>query len=306
MDIMVVGPGAMGCLFASRLKSAGNNVVLLDYKQERAELINTQGLMVEEPQGTSLVRVPALLGGPSFTPEIIIIFVKATQTRAAANSAARFAGPATLVLTLQNGLGNLETLEETFGSERVSAGITAEAGTLLGPGRVRHAGSGETIIGRPSSMAEAADRLIETLKEAGFKARGVDSIEGLIWGKLIVNIGINALAAITGLRNGDLPRLEPLKMIMKEAVLEAAAVAEAKGISLPYGDPLKKVFEVCEATSANLASMLQDVLRKRQTEVDAINGAVALQAEALGIETPVNRTLARLVKGIEQSYPLRA
>jgi 2-dehydropantoate 2-reductase len=305
MDIMVVGPGAMGCLFASRLKSAGSNVVLLDYKQERAELINSQGIIVEEPHGSSLVKVPAILGGPAFTPEVIIIFVKATQTRAAAQSAARFAGPGTLVLTLQNGLGNLDILVEIFGSERVSAGITAEGGTLLGPGRVRHAGSGETIIGRPRPLNDVAERLIETFNRAGFKAMGVESIEGLIWGKLIVNVGINALAAITGLRNGDLPRIEPLRMIMKEAVEEAAALAEAKGIALPYGDPLKKVFEVCESTSANLASMLQDVLRKRQTEVDAINGAVALQAEVLGIQAPVNRTLARLIKGVEQSYSLR-
>ncbi len=305
MDIMVVGPGAMGCLFAARLKGAGNNVVLLDYRKERAAAISRQGVTVEDAAQSSIVNVPAFAGWTAFAPEVIIVFVKSAQTRDAALIASRWASPDSLVLTLQNGLGNLETLQDIFGKEKVTAGITAEGGTLLGTGRVRHAGRGETIIGLLAGKEEKIGSIAGALNSAGFSARTIEKVEGLIWGKLLVNVGINALAAITKLTNGDLPETEPLKLIMKEAVDEAMEVVKAKGIQLPYDDPMEKALEVCRATSTNVASMLQDVLRERKTEVEAINGAIVREASALGIASPVNRTLTRIIRGIENSYDLR-
>ncbi|RJR19728.1 MAG: 2-dehydropantoate 2-reductase [Desulfobacteraceae bacterium] len=306
MDIAVVGPGAMGCLFAARLKQSGNNVTLVDYKEQRAAFISSEGVRIEGSSGSHVVSVPAAVGKMAVPPEVIIVFVKATQTKKAAMNAATWAGPDSLVLTLQNGLGNMEILQEIFGIKRVAAGVTAEGGTLLEAGHVRHAGRGETIIGRPPGDAGKIERLVNALNGAGFSARLVDRVEELIWGKLLVNVGINALAAVTRLRNGDIPRIEPLRQIMADAVEEAMAVVRAKGVKLPYENPLQKVMDVCQATAVNLASMLQDVLRERTTEVEAINGAIVREASALGIPAPVNMALARIVKGIESSYDLRA
>ncbi len=130
-------------------------------------------------------------------------------------------------------------------------------------------------------------------------------MDDLIWGKLIVNVGINALTAITGLKNGQLPRFKGTLEIMKDAVGEAVAVSKAKNINLPYDDPLAKVLEVCSNTSGNIASMLQDVLNKRATEIAFINGAICREGENAGIPTPVNLTLTRLIETIEASYDIR-
>ncbi len=124
----------------------------------------------------------------------------------------------------------------------------------------------------------------------------------LLWGKLIINVGINALTAITRLKNGRLPEIRGARIVLEEAVKEAVAVAKAKNIHLPYPDTLGRVTQVCDATAENIASMLQDVLNQRETEVDAINGAIVREGDALGIPTPVNLTLTSLVHAIQETY----
>ncbi len=299
MNFLIVGPGAMGCLFAARLRMAGFEVTLLDHIEERAEKISLQGILVEGVTGEYSVKVPVLMGGISSRPDFTLICVKAVDTREAGRSIEPWLPEGTVVATLQNGIGNLEILEEIFGRDRVLGGVTAEGATVLGWGRIRHAGQGATVIGPKGGPAE---RLVSAFNRAGFKASSSDNVEELLWGKLVINVGINALTAITGLKNGRLPELEGTRSIMEGAVREAVAVAEAKGIRLPYPDPLKRVMEVCRDTSGNIASMLQDVLNKKVTEVDFINGAIVREGERLGIPTPVNRVLASLVRTIQETY----
>jgi 2-dehydropantoate 2-reductase len=206
---------------------------------------------------------------------------------------------------LQNGVGNLEILEEVFGSDRILGGVTAEGATLLGPGKIRHAGRGETIIGPGGDPGSPAERMVTAFNQAGFQTRSVKDVKDLIWGKLLINVGINALTAITRLKNGRLPELDGTRLIMEEAVKEAVAVAEAKKINLPYPDPIGRVIEVCQATAGNIASMLQDVLKEKLTEIDFINGAIVREGQAMGILTPVNLTLTSLVQVIQKTYPER-
>jgi len=207
-----------------------------------------------------------------------------------------------MVLTLQNGLGNLEILRKVLGDKRVLGGVTAEGATLLGPGHVRHAGRGPTIIGPAGSDDGPAAKIVSAFENAGFDIRAVDGVEDLIWGKLIVNVGINALAAITKLKNGRLPDIDGTRQVMKEAILEAVRVADVKGIKLPFSDPIERVLEVCRGTADNIASMLQDVLAQRATEIRFINGAIVSEGRRLGIPTPVNFTLSRLVEALQDSY----
>jgi 2-dehydropantoate 2-reductase len=303
MRFLVVGPGAMGCLFAARLKKAEQEVTLLDYRSDRADLIRSQGIRVEGVGGEFTVQVPATTGETPDTPDAVLICVKANQTRQAAEGLKGWISPDAAVVTLQNGVGNLETLEAVFGRGRVLGGVTAEGATLLGPGHIRHAGRGDTIIG-PESFA-LTERIVEAFNNAGFSARAVENARDLIWGKLIINVGINALTAITRLKNGRLPEIRGTKTVLEGAVQEAVAVARAKGITLPYPDPVGRVTEVCGATAENIASMLQDVLKQRATEVPFINGAIVEEGKKLGIPTPVNHTLTCLVQAIEESYELR-
>ena len=305
MNFLVVGPGAMGCLFAARLKKAGHGLSLLDYRPERVDHINANGIRVEGITGEYEVRIPALTGKSTERPDVVLICVKANQTRKAASELVAWLGSEARVLTLQNGLGNLEILEEIFGKDRVLGGVTAEGATLLGWGHIRHAGQGDTIIGPEGPPEGPVQKIVTAFKEAGFNIRPAQNVNELIWGKLIVNVGINALTAITRLKNGRLPDIEGTRLIMEDAVREAVSVARAKKITLPYPDPQKRITEVCLATAENIASMLQDVLNQRITEVAFINGAIVLEGKKFGISTPVNHTLTCLVQAIQETYEER-
>lgn len=296
-----MGPGAMGCLFGAHLKRSGYDVALLDYKPERAARINAQGIIVEGIGGEYRVDVPVMTGQGPENPDFALLCVKSYSTMKAARAISPWLSSETVVVTLQNGIGNLEFLREVFGTDRVLGGVTAEGATLMGPGRIRHAGRGETALG-PGKDGGPARRLASALNRAGFQARTVENVEELLWGKLIVNVGINALTAITGLKNGRLIEHTGTLHIMEEAVKEAVAVAAAKRIKLPYADPMARVKEVCKATASNIASMLQDVMKEKATEIEAINGAIVLHGKELKIPTPVNATLTCLVKTIQETY----
>jgi 2-dehydropantoate 2-reductase len=184
----------------------------------------------------------------------------------------------------------------------VIAGVTNHGSTLLGIGHVRHAGKGETIIGKADGRVLGAIRDVAgVLTKAGFETKVSRDIDSVVWSKLIVNAGINALTAITRLKNGALIEREECRQLMRSAVQEAVKVVKRKRIKLMYDDPIQKVESVCRATSANISSMLQDILNKNRTEIDFINGAIVRQAKALNIPTPVNEVLMNLVKTIEES-----
>ena len=302
MKFLIVGPGAMGCLFASRLCMAGYGVTLLDYKRERAEQISRQGIIVEGVTGEYTVNVPVAVGETGSQPDYVLICVKAIKTREAGEEIAPWLPKKSIIVTLQNGIGNMETLTEIFEKERVVGGITSEGATLLGWGRIRHAGRGPTVFGPEDNPGARLANLVSAFNKAGFKAKSTVDVESLIWGKLIINAGINALTAITRLKNGRLPDIERARLVIKEAVIEAAAVAEAKKIGLPYPDPFRRVLDVCRDTAENTSSMLQDVLNKKATEVDYINGAVVREGDVLGILTPTNRVLTSMVRAIQESY----
>ncbi len=305
MNFLVVGPGAMGCLFASRLKRAGHEVMIADHRPERADLINKSGLLIEGTGGEERVRVPVITGKAPVEVNVVLICVKANQTREAAEKISSWLDLRAAVLTLQNGLGNLELLEEVFGKDRVLGGVTSEGATLLGPGHARHAGRGETIIGPAGPADGPVAKIVSAFEDAGFNTQSSDEVGNLIWGKLIVNVGINALTAITRLKNGLLPAIEGARAVMRMAVGEAASVAHAKGINLPYSNPFERVLEVCRGTAENKASMLQDILGERITEIQFINGAVVREGKKLGIPTPVNLTLTSLVSAIQETYDKR-
>ncbi len=296
--LLIVGAGAMGCLFAARLKRAGFEITLLEKAQEVVDSINTEGIFVEGVSGQYRVMVPATSGRAPHQPDLVIVCVKSYDTGEAGETLRPWLQTDVPILTLQNGVGNIEILQDVFGKEKVLGGVTAEGATVLAPGKIRHAGQGDTIVGG----GKAAGEIVSAFEKAGFRIRAVDDIDPFIWGKLIINVGINALAAVTRLKNGRLPELKGTRRIMEIAVTEAVAVIEAKSIGIPYPDPVGRVVEVCKATAGNVASMLQDVLNKKRTEIDSINGAIVREGAALGIPTPVNFTLTSLVQALQETY----
>ncbi|MCJ7714953.1 MAG: 2-dehydropantoate 2-reductase, partial [Anaerolineales bacterium] len=221
-----------------------------------------------------------------------LVLVKSWQTERAARQLSQILDPDGIVLTLQNGLGNLEILSSSLGEERVAQGVTTCGATLIGPGLVRPAGEGVVSIQAHPRL----NSLTKTLKKAGFAIKVVPDLNSLVWEKLIVNVAINPLTAILGIQNGKLLESQSAVNIMTLAAIEATEVAKAKGIPLYINDPGQEAQSVALATSNNLSSMLQDINRGAPTEIDFLCGAVTRIGRSMNVPTPVNHLLWQLIK----------
>lgn len=306
MNILVIGAGAMGSLFGSRFGRAGENVFLLDIHREHIAAIRRKGLTIIELDGrleTTPIEASTNASDIPWRADLVLVMVKSYATGAAlASLQERHLQPSTLFLTLQNGIGNAELLAGTFEAASVLAGVTAQGATFVEPGVVRHGGNGPTHVGAWSGGTdERVYRIVRLWNKAGMEAHAASDVQTLIWKKLMVNIGINAITALTGIRNGAIDSLAPARRLSEAAVLEALAVAQAAGI--PLNDfSVEDVFRIAQATAANRSSMGQDVDHRRRTEIDAINGAIVRLGEVLQVPTPVNRTLTELIHTLEAVF----
>lgn len=295
MRLAIIGAGALGCLLAHTL-APHTPVALLSSRAASAVQIAVQGVVCERDGVSSRRFLTAVSVSPEalFPCHVALIVVKSHQTPWAAAAAARLLGHGGLAVTLQNGLGNREGLAAVLGAARVGQAVTMLGATLLGPGHVRLAGLGATrFAAQPEPQQVAA--LAALWEAAGFEASVEPDVQGLVWGKLVVNCGINALSALLRVPNGTLATLPEARSLLAEAVAEAADVAQAYGVALPFADPLAHTLAVAEATAANASSMFQDVLAGRVTEIDAINGALVREGLRLGVPTPLNALLTRLI-----------
>ena len=288
MRITLLGTGALACLFGAKLAALGP-VTLVGTWAEGLAALESRGIWLEEAGAVSIVRVGAAhLACPPSPADLVLVLVKSWQTAGVASHLPALLKPAGLAVTLQNGLGNRETL-----GPHTCQGVTTLGATLLGPGQVRLGGSGPTHIAGPVWITE-------TLSQAGLETYAVVSsqMDSLVWGKLVANCGINALTALLRVPNGELLARPEAAQNMERAAAECADVARAKHIPLPYPDPVAHVREVAQRTALNFSSMLQDVLRGAPTEIDAINGAVVQEGRRLGVPTPVNEALASSVRAL--------
>ena len=305
MKIAIVGAGAMGSLFGSLLAEGGHEVWLYDIWQDHIQAVKQSGLQVERQGKTRNVRLNAASDPTQIgESELVLIFVKSTQTQSAAESAALLAGRNGWVLTLQNGMGNAETIAEYIPPNRILAGTTAHGATMLKAGSIRHAGVGPTTVGMWAGSEkeyQIARKIADQFTQAAIESAAVEAIRPVIWDKLLVNVGINAITALTGIKNGQILDLEVTRKLSRVAVEEAATVARARGIEIRK-DPAAHVFQVAAATAANRSSMGQDVDQHRPTEIKAINGFVVRNAQSMGITAPVNQALTALVETMEAHY----
>lgn len=308
MKITVIGAGAMGCLFAGMLCESGHDVCLLARRATQAEVINSRGLVIISSSGQRTIPVKVVI---DFTKikgtELALLFVKHGHTRSAALTGSRIIGRTGYILTLQNGLGNTEIIADYVDKKRILCGTTSQGAMLLDHGVVQHSGTGETVIGSLHGGVEAismSEKLAGLFSVAAIMSRNVEDIRHVLWNKLFVNVGINALTALTGIRNGQVLESPYSRQLLVEAVSEAVDVARRlhPAIDDPKDAIIKNVFAVARTTANNRSSMGQDIDRRNFTEIDAINGYIVRRGGEINFPVPVNQTLTNLIKVIENCF----
>lgn len=302
MKIVIVGAGAMGGLVGALLTESGIEATLYDISREQVEAIRKHGLIIERENKRRVVKVHATnalheLG----QADLLIVLVKSYDTQRAVQGVKDCISPETLVLTLQNGEGNVAAISRVIPAQQILAGVTSHGAMLLSPGIVRHNGGAKTFIGPVDRhQFPKAEEVARLFNQAGIETIVSQDIQGTIWTKLLANAAINPLTAIMGCTNGALLEDESLLAVMENIVEEGKKAAAAAGIKLFREDMFDYVKSVCTATRENKSSMLMDILKGRRTEIDAINGMVTLIGEKNGQGTPVNQCVTQLVHALEK------
>jgi len=298
-----MGAGAMGSLFGGLLTLSGEDVWLVDIWKENIDAMRSKGLKVEDRGKIEIIPVKATTKVSSAgTADVVLFFVKTYHTEKAVSDVLVLQKENTVFLTLQNGLGNEEAICKQVDRRKVVLGVTGQGATLLGPGHIRHAGWGKTYVGElDEKITDRVTQIAQVFRKAGIETEVSSHVHDLVWEKLLVNVGINALAALTGLKNGQLLDYPETVRLMEALVSEAVEVARRKEIQIDE-NPMNRVKAVIEATRENRCSMGQDLDYKRRTEINAINGAVVKEAERFGILVPYNQMITDLIKVIEKRF----
>ena len=296
--ILIVGTGALATLFAARLAQVGHSITMLGSWQAGLDALRKEGARLVDSNGDEqYLRVHAI-ADPQECRGVkhALVLVKAWQTERVAAQLKECLAEDGLAVTLQNGLGNRETLARSLGEGRVALGSTTTGATLLGPGLVRAGGEGTISVERHQALGPLA----EALTSAKFNLNVVEDAQSLIWGKLVINAAINPLTALLRIPNGKLLELPSACEMMSALAMETARVAEAEHIKLPFSNPAAAAEDVARRTAANNSSMLQDVLRGAPTEIDAICGAVVRTAQKHNMDTPANWACWKLIKALTE------
>lgn len=290
----------MGSLLGALLaRSAQADVTVCGTWRQATFQIRENGIRIEEESSNWRVAVEATaLAQAPAGADLVLVLVKSYRTEAIAGIAAGSARPSGLILTLQNGLGNVEILSRESRPESVAAGVTAMGATLMGPGRVRLAGVGPTVLGAGDCRLADVRSAAALLASSGLEVSVVDNLDRHVWSKLAVNCAINPLTAVLDVPNGALLERPEPRTTMERVAAEVGDVARAMGMSLEP-PPEVSVALVAERTSDNISSMLQDVRRGAPTEIDFINGAVVREGLSRGVPTPLNGSLWRQVRALE-------
>ena len=295
MSVLIVGSGALACLFAARLAAIGEQVDLLATWPEGLHALQSSGVTLEIDDTRTTYPVRAGNDPQEYTgARLALVLVKAWQTPRAAQQLAACLAPDGVALTLQNGLGNQEVLEQALGAPRVAVGVITTGATLVGPGVVRWGGEGVISLGAHAAQAEFA----AMFTAAGFQVNTGQNVASLQWSKLVINAAINPLTALLAIPNGELLTRPAAAELSAQLAAETAAVAAALHIPLTFADPAAAAQDVARRTAANQSSMFQDAQRGAITEVDAISGAIVRAGRQAGIPTPATETVWKLVQAL--------
>lgn len=306
--VVVVGAGAMGGLFGGLLAEGGLDVTLVDAWPEHIARIREKGIRIVGVGGDRDIKVKATTdAGEIKSADVVLFQCKAFANAAAANSVKHLFGGQTAAITFQNGLGNEQALGAVLGEKNVIGGLTAQAGLAEGPGVVRNFGDLPTHIGEMAGgLSDRTVAIAKAFTEHGLPVTASADIKREKWKKLLGNVALGAISAVTDLRSFEIMRIPELQEIVFRAVDEAAAVAKAEGVALDVAEARSVLMKLVDTsgggTGTSKSSMREDIIRKRRTEIDTIHGAVARLARQYRVPAPTIDTMVAMVKGVQSTY----
>lgn len=296
----------MGSVIGGLLAKAGHDVRLVDVWKEAVQAINSNGLRLEDKTGkVETINVRATDVPRSVGPvELVLVFVKCYHTEAAVTNALGLIDNKTTVLSLQNGWGNVPRIARIVGEEKLLPGVCYHSATVAGPGHVLHAGRGMTFIGELSGkMTDRLARVAKAFTEAGIEVTATPAVLKEIWSKLALNACTLPTSALLRFFAPQLVQHEAMLELMRDLLREVVAVARAQETPLEFDERWQAITGLLKRCAPNAkSSMLQDVEKGRRTEIDVINGAIVEAGRRLGIATPYNETMVKLVKALEGTF----
>ena len=300
MRIAVIGAGAMGALYGGYL-SRQNDVLLVDVNQAQVDAINEKGMAIREPDGSmTQCRPKAAVNTQGMEPvDVVVLFVKAMYSRAALQANSSLIGPDTYLMTLQNGSGHEETLLEFVPRDRVIIGTTQHNCAVLGPGEIRHGGSGKTCIGLLDGQSRRIAHIADMFSACGLETVCEDDVQRLIWNKLFTNVSASVLTGILQTPLGYIVENEHAWTLCELLVREAVDVAAGDGYIFDAEEKIADVRAVCERSPKGLISIYADLRDGRKTEVDTISGSVVRAGKRNGMGAPTHETIVSLVHALE-------
>lgn len=307
MKIAIIGAGAMGMLFGAKLQQSGNEIIMVATRSELIDKLNNEGIYLESEKGRELIPVKAQFA-EDITEDIdlAILFTKAIHTETAMSSAMKYLGKDSYVLTLQNGIGNIEIINKFIPYENILAGVTMFASDVIGNASISSYGTGYTKImttnGEDNKMLDKINRVLD---DARLESEITPDVFVAIWEKLAFNSAMNASAAICRVPNGGLAVTEEGKQLVYNIAKETVAVAKADGIKVSEAKVLDTITSSFIVHKDHFPSMAQDVFKKKNTESKFINGNIVKKAKELNMPAPYNEVLFALIHTIESTYEIQ-
>jgi 2-dehydropantoate 2-reductase len=306
--VVIVGAGAMGGLFGGLMAEQGLDVTLVDTWPEHIEAIKANGLRMVGVGGDRLIKISATADPSRIKAADVVLFqCKAFATEAAARSVWHLFGNGAVAISFQNGLGNEDVIASVIGAENVLGGLTAQAGLVEAPGVVRNFGDLPTHIGElKGGPSDRATGIAAAFTRHGLPTTASAEIKREKWKKLLGNVALGAISAVTDFRSFEIMAVPELQEIVFRGVDEAAAVAKAEGVPLDVKEAREVLMKLVDTTGGGTgtskSSMREDLIRKRRTEIDTIHGSVARLGRKHGVPTPTIDTMIALVKGLQSQY----
>ena len=306
--VAVLGAGAMGCLFGGLMAEKGLDVVLIDVWKDHVDAINKNGLKMDGHGGDRFIKIKATTDPSTLkTVDAIIIMCKATALKTALTNSKNIIGDNTMLMSFQNGIGHEAIMQEIAGKDKVLGGTTTQASNIVGPGHIKNHGSLPSWIGEyEGGMSDRVSNLAETFTAHNLETIAVADIKKRKWMKLFALTAIGPLSSVFNLHHTDLyitnKNQKVSRSLGKQIILETRAVAKADGVDVTEDECLEMFNKIVDSNQTNKSSMCFDILNKRKTEIEFINGAVAKIGKNHGIKTPMNDLMYNMIMVKEGMY----